>query len=105
MSTTVEYVEYVRERLPDCGEVSCRKMFGEYMVYINGKPVLTVCDNTVFVKKLPQLHDLMDNAATGYSYEGAKEQYILDMDRTALVGQVIAILEDITPPPAKRKKG
>ena len=41
MSTTVEYMEYVRERLPDCGEVSCRKMFGEYMVYINGKPETT----------------------------------------------------------------
>ena len=42
MSTTVEYMEYVTERLPDCGEVSCRKMFGEYMVYINGKPLASV---------------------------------------------------------------
>ncbi|MGN0560765.1 MAG: hypothetical protein ACI4K8_06895 [Candidatus Fimenecus sp.] len=25
-------------------------MFGEYMVYVNDKPILMVCDNTVFVK-------------------------------------------------------
>ena len=32
------------------GEVWSRKMFGEYMAYLNEKPVLLVCDNTVFVK-------------------------------------------------------
>ena len=30
-------------------------MFGEYMVYVNDKPVLLVCGNTVYAKKLPQL--------------------------------------------------
>lgn len=51
MATTQDYMEYVRERLPECGDVRYRKMFGEYMVYVNDKPLLTVCDNTVFVKR------------------------------------------------------
>jgi TfoX/Sxy family transcriptional regulator of competence genes len=41
MATTQDYIEYVCERLPDCGNVRYRKMFGEYMVYINDKPLLT----------------------------------------------------------------
>ena len=41
MATTQDYIEYVCERLPDCGNVRYRKMFGEYMVYVNERPVLT----------------------------------------------------------------
>lgn len=104
MATTQDYIAYVCERLPDCGDVRYRKMFGEYMVYINDKPLLTVCDNTVFVKKLPQLAALMAGAASGCPYDGAKEHYILDIDDRVLTAQAIAILEPITPIPVKRKK-
>lgn len=53
MATTPEYNEFVCERLEPFGAVRSRKMFGEYMVYLNDKPIITVCDNTVFVKILP----------------------------------------------------
>lgn len=49
MATSKEYIEFVREQLHGCGgEIRYRKMFGEYMVYINDKPVLLVCDDTAF---------------------------------------------------------
>lgn len=48
MATSVEYIDFVREKLDRFGSVRTRKMFGEYMVYFNGRPILTVCDNTVF---------------------------------------------------------
>lgn len=50
MATTPEYNEFVCERLEPLGTVRSRKMFGEYMVYLNDKPIISVCDNTVFVK-------------------------------------------------------
>lgn len=53
MATTASYLAFVLEQLPPLWDVRSRKMFGEYMVYLNEKPVLLVCDNTVFVKKLP----------------------------------------------------
>ena len=59
MATTKDYLDYVLERLPEPEAARCRKMFGEYMVYLNDRPVLLVCDNTVFVKRLPELADLM----------------------------------------------
>lgn len=105
MATSQEYADYICERLPDCGTVRCRKMFGEYMIYVNEKPLLLVCDNTVFVKKLPELNQAMADAPTGSPYPGAKEHYILDIDDGPLVARVIAILEPITPVPIKRKKG
>lgn len=79
-------------------------MFGEYMVYINDKPILLVCDNTVYIKKLDAVSELMQKSETGYPYEGAKEHYILDIEDTELSKKAIAILEPITPLPKPRKK-
>ena len=55
MATTIDYIEFVMESLGRIGTENARykKMFGEYMVYVDERPVLLVCDNTVFVKKLP----------------------------------------------------
>lgn len=53
MATSQEYIEFVCEQLVGVENVRYKKMFGEYMVYVNDKPVLLVCDNTVYVKKLP----------------------------------------------------
>ena len=80
MATTASYLAFVLEQLPPLWDVRSRKMFGEYMVYLNEKPVLLVCDNTVFVKKLPVLDDLMRDTPCGCPYEGAKEHYVLDVE-------------------------
>lgn len=80
-----------------------QKMFGEYMIYLNDKPVLLVCDNTVFVKKITQLADIMRNAECSFPYDGAKEHYILDIENDELTEAVLHILESVTPLP-KRKK-
>ena len=102
MATTQDYIEYVCERLPDCGNVRYRKMFGEYMVYLNDRPVLLVCDNTVFVKNHPALAHLLAEAPEGLPYPGAKPQKILDVENRALTAQVLEILERVTPVSRRR---
>jgi TfoX/Sxy family transcriptional regulator of competence genes len=104
MSTTQDFVEYVTSQIDERFAVRYRKMFGEYMVYVNDKPILLVCDNTVFVKMLPELADLMANAETDLPYDSAKEHYVLDIENTRLVDEVISVLEPITPLPKPRKK-
>lgn len=53
--------EYVtaQEQATDCGVVRFKKIFGEYIVYVNDKSILLVCDNSIFVKILPCLDELM----------------------------------------------
>lgn len=104
MATTQEYIEYVCEQIEGFENIRYRKMFGEYMVYVNEKPILLVCDNTVFVKKLDEIADLMKNNECGIPYKGAKEHYVLDMDEKDLCQEVLAILERITPLPKKKSK-
>lgn len=97
MATSVEYIEYVCEQIKNTGVIRYKKMFGEYMIYINEKPILMVCDNTVFVKLLPDIQELMEHADTGYPYDGAKEHYILDIDNSELTNKVIEVLKLVTP--------
>ena len=104
MATSMEYMEYVCEQLRDIDGVTYKKMFGEYMVYVHEKPVLLVCDNTVLVKEVPELAELMRDAPEGYPYDGAKLHYLLDIEDRELTSRVIATLEPITPLPRRRKK-
>jgi len=104
MATTVDFIEYVCGQIEGTGAVRYKKMSGEYMVYVNDKPILLVCDNTVFVKILPCLDALMSDAEKGHPYSGAKEHYILDIDDASLAREVVAVLEPVTPLPKPRKK-
>ena len=104
MATTIDYIEYVCEQIQGVGELRYRKMFGEYMVYVNNKPVLLVCDNTVYVKMLACISEHMEKAEIGTPYTGAKEHYILDIDNCDFAKQMIEQLEKVTPIPKPRTK-
>jgi TfoX/Sxy family transcriptional regulator of competence genes len=105
MATDHDFIEYVCEQVGTTGIVTYKKMFGEYMVYINARPILLVCDNTVYVKILDCIKDLMAEAEIGTPYPGAKPHYILDIDNSALSCEAVRILEPVTllPKPRKRK--
>ncbi|MDR2364692.1 MAG: TfoX/Sxy family protein [Zoogloeaceae bacterium] len=98
MASAPDFIEYVCEQLAGIGEIRYRKMFGDYMVYVNDKPALLVCDNTVYIKQLDCLATEMKNAAVGVPYPGAKSHYILDIDDAALARKVVRIIEPLTPP-------
>ncbi len=103
MATSVDFIEFVCDQIKGNYTKRYKKMFGEYMVYINEKPILLVCDNTVYIKRLPELENVMNKASTGIPYKGAREHFILDIEDNDLTEQVIAILEPITPLPKKKK--
>ena len=104
MASHQDFVDYVAEQLREAGTICSRKMFGEYLVYVNERPVLTLCDNRVFVKKLPQVAVLMADAECGYPYEGAKEAYLLDLGDDARIDALLPLLVEHTPLPRPRKK-
>ncbi len=104
MATTVEFIEFVCSQIDDDYQIRYRKMFGEYMVYANNKPILLVCDNTVYVKILGELSPLLGEAEKGFPYQGAREHYILDAEDRVLCNEVVQVLEAITPVPVKKAR-
>lgn len=104
MASTLEYIEFVCGQIQGIGEITYKKMFGDYMIYINAKPILLVCDNTVYVKMLPEIEKEMKNESIGTPYKGAKPHYILDIDNSEFSKKIIAILEPIIPLPKPKQK-
>ncbi len=104
MATSADYIEFVTDQIAGSGAVRHRKMFGEYMVYVDDRPVLLVCDNTVFVKKADAVASLMKDAATGTPYPGAREHYILDIEDRDLSLDAVRALVAVTPIPVKKTR-
>ena len=104
MATSEEYLTFVCEQIARFGAVRYRKMFGDATVYLDDKPILLVCDNTVFVKCLPETAALLSDAGTGTPYDGARPHYMLDIDNAALLDTLIPVLAACTPLPKPRKK-
>ncbi len=104
MATTLDFINYVCEQLNGIGDINYKKMFGEYMVYLNDKPVIIVCDNVAFVKELDVIKEMMQNANVGFPYKGAKEHYVLDIDNAEFCKKVVSKIEEVTPIPKSKKK-
>ncbi len=106
MATSIDYIEFVMDSLSGIQlDFRYKKMFGEYCIYANDKPILLACDNNVLVKMHPCIESLMINVQTIIPYKGSKPYYLLDMDNHVLVSQVVKLLEQNTeiPKPRKRK--
>ncbi len=104
MACSSDFIEFICDVLAPLGEVRFRKMMGDYVVYVNDKCVITACDNIAYVKKLPCIADLMEDAECGCPYQGAKEAYILDFADTRKVLKVIETLwNDLLFPKSKKK--
>ncbi|MDE6377556.1 MAG: TfoX/Sxy family protein [Duncaniella sp.] len=102
MACNTGFIEAVCAMLAPLGEVSSRKMMGDYVIYVNGKCVITACDNNAFVKKLPCIAGMMADAECASPYPGAKEAYILDLTDSRKVLTVIETLWEQLPFPKSR---
>ena len=104
MASSPDFVTYICEQLEGLGAVRSRKMFGEYMVYLNDKPVLIICDDRAMVKMLPNLARLLEGRPVEPPYAGAKDHYVLDADDRETLRQAAQLAEEVTPVPRKRAK-
>ena len=90
--------------LEGLGELRARKMFGDYLVYLNDRPALLVCDGTPFAKPLPCVAELLEDRPTAPPYEGAKAYYVLDPEDRDTLRRAAELVSQNSPPPKKRRR-
>lgn len=109
MATARATVDHILATLDDLPGVSVRAMFGEYALYLDGKVVGLICDDSLFLKDTPGARALLDDPQTGAPYPGAKPHLVADgaLDETgALAALLRAVWADVPMPKQKpRKKG
>ena len=108
MASDLAYVQYVCDQLQDVGEVSYKKMFGEYGLYVSGRMVALVCDNQLFVKPTEAGRELLGTPSEGAPYPGARPHFVLDehLDNRELLSAVFRATEAaLAAPKPKKRKG
>ncbi len=109
MATKQSTIDYILDQLSSAGDVSARKMFGEYALYCDGKVVALVCDNTLFVKITDPGKDFVgESYKEGFAYPGAKASMMIDDDRIEdhqWLSELVRItFENLPLPKQKRSK-
>ena len=101
MSSDQSFVDYVCDQISASGQVSCRKMFGEYAIYCNGKVVALVCDNQFFVKPSAAGRKLIGSPVEAPPYPGAKPYFLIEdqLEDRNWVSHLIRLTELETPAP------
>ncbi len=102
MACTTEFIDFVCSQLKGAGVIRTRKMFGDYCIYVDEKPIMLACDNIVYIKKHKAIEEMMSEAEVGFPYDGAKEHYILDVEHGDKALPVIKTLLPYIPLPKKR---
>lgn len=106
MASKIEFVEYVCEQLSGGGEITYKKMFGEYGLYCDGKPIGVVCDDQLFIKKTAAGAAILPGCPEAPPYEGAKPSFLIESldDRELMARFIRATYEELPAPKPKKKK-
>lgn len=106
MASDPDYVEFVVEQIQSLGEVSHRKMFGEYAIYHNGKVVALVCDNQLFVKQTEAGRAFIGDVVEAPAYAGAKPSFLIgdQVEDQDWICRLIKVTEAELPIPKPKKK-
>jgi TfoX/Sxy family transcriptional regulator of competence genes len=52
MASDQNFVDFVMEQIKNAGEITAKKMFGEYGIYADRKLFGLICDNKLFTRSL-----------------------------------------------------
>lgn len=90
MASRPEYVQFVAEQLSEAGNITYRKMFGEYGLYCDGVYFGVVCDDRFLIKPVPAAKQLLPDAPMELPYEGAKPMVLVtELDDRAFLAELI----------------
>ena len=100
MATDRKFVDYVCDQLRGAGDISSRKMFGEYALYSGEKVVALACDNQLFVKPTPEGRAELDTVTEGFPFPGARPWFVIDdLDDGEALSRLIAVTARALPAP------
>ena len=106
MASDADLVQYIADQCSGAGEITVKKMFGDYGIYCDGKIFGLICDDCFYLKPTEGGRALLRQAELRPPYEGAKDYfYIADVDdRDYLSSLVRETCKELPTPKSKKKK-
>jgi len=105
MASKPEFVQYAADQLSGAGEISFRKMFGEYGLYCNGKIFALVCDDQLFIKVTEAGRQMAPQLKLAPPYEGSKPYFLIEnIDDKEFLTQFTSVTCAALPEPKPKKE-
>jgi len=106
MASKAEFVEYVADQLRGAGNITYRKMFGEYGIYCDGKIFALVCDDQLFITITEAGGAVCPNLSEAPPYEGSKPYFLVEEidDRELLTRLTVETCRELPAPKPKKPK-
>jgi TfoX/Sxy family transcriptional regulator of competence genes len=107
MATEKAFVDFVLDQIENAGEITAKKMFGEYGVFSDGKIFALICDNKLFIKPTTSGRAFIHDVVEAPPYKGAKPSFLIEdkiEDREWLSELIRISLKELPEPKPKKKK-
>jgi TfoX/Sxy family transcriptional regulator of competence genes len=107
MASEMNFVDFALEQIKNSGEITAKKMFGEYGIYSDGKLFGLICDNKLFIKSTNSGRKFIGNVVEVPPYEGAKPSFLIEdkIEDSEWLSELVRIsLNELPAPKPKKKK-
>jgi len=106
MPSDQKFVDFVVDQIENSGEITARRMFGEYGIYSDGKLFGLICDNKLFIKPTKSGQQFIGDVKESPPYPGAKPSFLVDdrMEDREWVSELVRISVKELPMPKPKKK-
>jgi TfoX/Sxy family transcriptional regulator of competence genes len=107
MASELNFVDFVIEQIKNSGEITAKKMFGEYGIYADGKLFGLICDNKLYIKPTDSGRKFIGNVVEAPPYDGAKPSFLIEenVEDSEWLSELVRIsLVELPAPKQKKKK-
>jgi TfoX/Sxy family transcriptional regulator of competence genes len=106
MASNQDFVNFVLEQIKGTGEISAKKMFGEYALYSDAKIFALICDDKLFVKPTASGRAFIGEVLEAVPYEGAKPSFLIEdkVEDSDWLSELVRITVNELPQPKPKKK-
>ena len=106
MASDQDFVDFIVDQLESAGDITSRKMFGEYAIYCDGKITALVCDNQLFVKPTEGGRSFIGEVVEAPPYPGAKMSFLIEdgLEDRDWISDLVRITSKELPEPKPKKK-
>jgi TfoX/Sxy family transcriptional regulator of competence genes len=106
MASDQKFVDFVVGQIIYPGDITAKKMFGEYGIYADEKMFGVICDNKLFIKPTSAGREYIGEVVEAPPYEGAKPSFLIEdrVEDSVWLSELVRLTVKELPAPKPKKK-
>jgi len=106
MSSDIGFVEFAAGQIENAGEITFKKMFGEFAPYSDGIIFALICNDQLFMKPTEAGRAFIEEVVEAPPYPSAKPYFLIEdqLENKEWISTLVRLSVKELPPPKSKKK-